>query len=198
MMSNYFARLTSECDKKLEMFVKKKGFKSRSECVEKMIDFFIENAIDPSSSLNLNLQSSLSKINDDFLKRDDSFRKWFGHLKNKTITLILKQQEQLIEQNEEIKKMLLNSFVEQIVEEVKQDIKPLNDTANEDKKDDNLENEIFLKYDKVIESKEEIIKELKTKLGIIISKSKEEKTTFGKPKIVIELSPVEFENLKQY
>ncbi len=34
------------------------------------------------------------------------------------------------------------------------------------------------------------------KFDIILSRAKEEKTTFGKNKIVIEFSPLEFENFK--
>ena len=57
-------------------------------------------------------------------------------------------------------------------------------------------NEVIEKSKKIIQQKDQIISEYKNKFDIILSRAKEEKTTFGKNKIVIEFSPLEFENFK--
>lgn len=189
-------RITDICYNKMSSFIVKKGYSSRSEFVESMIDFFISHGLDPRSTLNLNIQSSMEKINDDFLKRDNSFRKWFGHLNNKKISLIIKQQEDILKQNEELKNVLLGNLSLNIASEIKEEITPIS-ADNTKKNDDIINDEMLLKFEKVIESKEKIISSLQTKLNILTSKAKEEKTTFGKQKYVIELSPVEFENLKE-
>jgi len=158
--------------------------------IESMIDFFIENSISPNASLNLNLDRSIDKMNQDFIQRDNSFRKWFGHLSNKKIATIIKQQEDIIQQNNFITKFILNSKSNEIAEKIMEDVEIKNSEV------DKVDHDFIEKSKTIIQQKDQIISEYKNKFEIILSRAKEEKTTFGKNKIVIEFSPLEFENFK--
>ncbi|MDM1528892.1 BfmA/BtgA family mobilization protein [Myroides odoratimimus] len=127
-------RIKGSTKKKLDKICKENQYKKINDCVVDMIDFFIQNGLSPQSNINLNLQASLDKINRDFIKRDESFRKWFGDLYfkkiNKLITineyissdvtvtldilkgdLIQKLRKEFAEQKEEENKLLQNNLI---------------------------------------------------------------------------------------
>ena len=183
-------RISLSCYQKIDRSYKKFGYTSKMYFIESMIDFFIENSISPNASLNLNLDRSIDKMNQDFIQRDNSFRKWFGHLSNKKIATIIKQQEDIIQQNDFISKFILDLKSNEIAEKIMEDVEIKNSEV------DKVDHDFIEKSKTIIQQKDQIISEYKNKFEIILSRAKEEKTTFGKNKIVIEFSPLEFENFK--
>lgn len=118
--SDTSVRLKGVTKSKLDKLCKEYQYITLNECVYDMVSFFIENGLSPTSNLNVNLAGNLEKINKDFIKRDDSFRKWFGDLYYKKIAQVIQQSTEIYEQNQTIFKLLDKEFKQEILVEIKE------------------------------------------------------------------------------
>lgn len=173
-------RIKGSTKNKLDKLCKEYQYKKINDCVVDMIDFFIQNGLSPQSNINLNLQASLDKINKDFIKRDDSFRKWFGDLYYKKVVFLMKQSEGIFDQNNKILNLIEDKFKREIMEALKEDNISFSDNSEEWKQ----------KYFKVLDDKEEeLIEEKETvrflqkKLKSLIEKV-ERKSSFSNSYII--------------
>ncbi|MEK6451044.1 MULTISPECIES: BfmA/BtgA family mobilization protein [unclassified Myroides] len=173
-------RIKGSTKNKLDKLCKEYQYKKINDCVVAMIDFFIQNGLSPQSNINLNLEASLDKINKDFIKRDDSFRKWFGDLYYKKVVFLMKQSEDIFDQNNKILNLIEDKFKREIMEALKEDNISFSDNSEEWKQ----------KYFKVLDDKEEeLIEEketvrfLKNKLKSLIEKV-ERKSSFSNSYII--------------
>ncbi|MDM1526673.1 hypothetical protein HX091_12065 [Myroides odoratimimus] len=185
-------RIKGSTKNKLDKLCKEYQYKKINDCVVAMIDFFIQNGLSPQSNINLNLQASLDKINKDFIKRDDSFRKWFGDLYYKKVVFLMKQSEDIFDQNNKILNLIEDKFKREIMEALKEDNISFSDNSEEWKQ----------KYFKVLDDKEEeLIEEketvrfLKNKLKSLIEKV-ERKSSFSNS-YIIKLTQEELKELKE-
>lgn len=184
-------RIKGSTKNKLDKLCKEYQYKKINDCVVDMIDFFIQNGLSPQSNINLNLQASLDKMNKDFIKRDDSFRKWFGDLYYKKVVFLMKQSEGIFDQNNKILNVIEDKFKREIMEALKEDNISFSDNSEEWKQ----------KYFKVLDDKEEeLIEEketvrfLKNKLKSLIEKV-ERKSSFSNI-YIIKLTQEELKELK--
>ena len=94
---------------------------------------------------------------------------------------------------------VVNNIVELLEKSLKEEEKwkeIMEDVEIKNSEVDKVDHDFIEKSKTIIQQKDQIISEYKNKFDIILSRAKEEKTTFGKNKIVIEFSPLEFENFK--
>ncbi|MCC9042570.1 hypothetical protein LNQ81_07690 [Myroides sp. M-43] len=189
-------RIKGSTKNKLDKICKEYQYKKINDCVVDMIDFFIQNGLSPQSNINLNLQASLDKINKDFIKRDDSFRKWFGDLYFKKINKLMTQNDYNLREVTIISEILKGDLLKQIREEV----------ALEKAEEDKLLKENSFKdkgsYFKLLDSKNDIIKReeetnmlLTQKLKKLLEKV-EKKSNFSSS-YIIKLNKEELEYLQR-
>ncbi|MEC4052600.1 BfmA/BtgA family mobilization protein [Myroides odoratimimus] len=179
---------------KLDKICKEYQYKKINDCVVDMIDFFIQNGLSPQSKINLNLQASLDKINKDFIKRDDSFRKWFGDLYFKKINKLITVNEHIAGKVSVLLDIAKGELIEELRSEFKETEKRalVQDNCIKDKDS----------YFKLLDSKGEIIKReeetnklLTQRLKLLLDKV-EKKSSFSSS-YTIKLSKDELEDLQR-
>ncbi|MDM1445882.1 hypothetical protein HX057_03870 [Myroides odoratimimus] len=189
-------RIKGSTKNKLDKICREYQYKKINECVVDMIDFFIQNGLSPKSNINLNIQSSIDKINRDFINRDDSFRKWFGDLYHKKIDRLMKQNETIASEVGVLLHIAKDKLLNELREEIAQE------KAIEEKKESNHSPNINDDYFEVLQRKELLLKKeketqalLKIKLKNLLDKA-EKKTGFS-TSFVIKLSKNEYDDLKK-
>jgi len=184
-------RIKGSTKNKLDKICKEYQYKKINDCVVDMIDFFIQNGLSPQSNINLNLQASLDKINKDFIKRDDSFRRWFGDLYYKKVVFLMKQSEDIFDQNNKILNLIEDKFKREIMEALKEDNISFSENSEEWKQ----------KYFKVLDDKEDELREQKETVIFLQKKLKsllekvERKSSFSNS-YIIKLTQEELKELK--
>lgn len=187
-------RIKGSTKNKLDKICKEYQYKKINDCVVDMIDFFIENGLSPQSKINLNLQASLDKINKDFIKRDDSFRKWFGDLYFKKINKLITVNEHIAGKVSVLLDIAKGELIEELRSEFKETEKRalVQDNCIKDKDS----------YFKLLDSKDEIIKReeetnklLTQRLKLLLDKV-EKKSSFSSS-YTIKLSKDELEDLQR-
>ena len=198
-------RLNTETYDSLCSFKKKIKYKSNDLLIKKMVSFFIKNAINPESSLNINLQSTINKFNDDFIKRDESLRKWFGLIYHKEISVLLFDQKKVLAKIESLHDYLITNeankltseFVEQFVKENRKkdaEEKELQKRLSPDNDLKRLLEENKLRDD-VIEEKEIKLNDYKSKFKYLTSKAEKGTAKNGNDIYTIVLTATEFRTI---
>lgn len=183
-------RVQRDLKNKIEVLQRNYNYNFIYEVLEDMSSFFLNNGLSPTTNLNLNIHEEIQNLNQSFKKRDDSFRKWFGEVSYKKLETILKQNEIISGQNQLILDTVLDKTKSEILTELdtSSQIEVKNESENNDLK---LSSDV---YYKVLDQKEESIKDLKNKLEFILSKA--EKTVGNKTFYTIRLNEMEYDTLK--
>lgn len=198
-------RLNTETYESLCSLKKKIKYKSHDSLIKKMVSFFIKNAINPESSLNINLQSTINKFNDDFIKRDDSLRKWFGMIYHKEISILLFDQKKVLAKIESLHDYLITNeankltseFIETFVKDNQKkeaEEKDLNKRLNPDNDLKRLLEENKLRDD-VIEEKEIKLNDYKSKFKYLANKAEKGIAKNGNDIYTIVLTATEYRTI---
>ncbi|MDM1496042.1 hypothetical protein HX063_11555 [Myroides odoratimimus] len=189
-------RIKGSTKNKIDKICKEYQYKKINDCILDMVDFFIQNGLSPQSNINLNLQASLDKINRDFIKRDDSFRKWFGDLYFKKINRLITQNENIAGQASVLLDIAKGHLIEELREEMAlekvEENKLLKDSSVKDKDS----------YYKLLDSKNETIKReeetnrLLTQTLKLLLEKVEKKSSFSSS-YIIKLNKEELEDLQR-
>ncbi|MBB1151329.1 hypothetical protein [Myroides sp. NP-2] len=189
-------RVQRDLKEKIEVIQKNYQYNFIYEVLDDMTSFFLNNGLSPATNLNLNIHKDIQKINEDFKKRDDSFRKWFGDHFKKTIELI--QQSDMILANQELFKNILQG---EIKEEIKKEIisednfKKPNEVIAVTQNFEKTNSSNIDDYLNVIEKLNKQISDLKSSVNLIVSKA--EKNEKGKVHYTIVLNEIEYNSLKR-
>lgn len=172
-MTYKMIRLKPSTGELVDSLVTRYEYKSTNDCILDMVSFFIENGLRPDTNLNLNIHKEIQTLREEFKKRDDSFRKWFGEISNKKIVEIIKQNEFLILEVGGISSVVKGNAIEQITEKLSKE-KSKDEEPVQQQNIVKSDNEITNKesYFKVLADKDIKIKDLKDKLRIIANKAK--------------------------
>lgn len=185
---------------------KRLKYKSYDSLIEKMSSFFIKNAINPDTSINLNLQTTINKFNEDFIKRDESLRKWFGMIYHKEISILLFDQKKVLAKIESLHDYLITNeankltseFIETFVKENQKkeaEEKELNKRRSPDTDLKRLLEENKLRDD-VIEEKEIKLNDYKSKFKYLTNKAEKGTAKNGNDIYTIVLTATEYRTIK--
>jgi len=178
-------RLKQMTKDKLEKSRDKFSYKSYDNLLSDMVKFFNENSLMPSQNLDKNIVKELTIIKEDFLKRDDSLRKWIGNIYHNKLHGIEEKLDKILIINEK-------NFTSEIVQEFKEnEIESIKENTIDSSNKDNQEIEL---YKTVIEEKNNTIKGLLAISDKLVKSAKFQKATFGASKYIIELSEDEYNN----
>lgn len=171
-------RLEQDTYSDLEKFKQQLNYKSYNILIKKMVHYFIQNAVSPETKINLNLQKTIQKFNDDYIKRDESFRKWVGMIYHKEIFMLIDDQKKLLKEIKSINEFVKENEGQKIVAEFakkwietnqnKNTIEKNNQSYFESQDELNKLIEGNKRRDKIINDKEEIINNMRDKIKLII------------------------------
>lgn len=199
-------KITNEALGLLQNLKKKHELKTYDNAIKKMCLFFVENCVSPNAKISKNIEAHIKKLHADYVKRDDSFRKWIGMIYHKEIFMLIDDQKKILKDIRELTqflkenegKKLVAEFAKEYITEQKKHLDGLvnNKDYFETRDRINLLIGDINRRDKIIKEQRQELDNIKSKLEYVLGLADEENDN-GKILYTIKLSKMTLETLEK-